>query len=112
MLTTIKENKLVSSILAVAMVVGAIVSIGKGFEWSDKYICTEAEAGSMIQQSVIPAERNRLEKDISDIKRDIFVLEQKAQYGKDEPWEPKLLEQLEEDLDELEADKDELNKVD
>ena len=107
----ITNNKVISAILAISLVIGALVSIGKGLEWSDKYVCTEAEANDMIQQSIIPAQRARIEKDINDIKRDIFVLEQKAQYDKDEPWEPKLLEQMEADLNELKLEKSELDKV-
>ena len=107
----ITNNKIVSAILAVSLVIGAVVSIGKGLEWSDKYVCTEAEAGDMIQQSVIPAQRARIENDINNIKRDIFILEQKSQYGKDEPWEPRLLEQLKIDLNELKLEKSILDKV-
>ena len=106
----IKENKIVSSIIAIAALFSAIVGIGKSIDYCDTLIVTEAEAKEMVQQTMIPAQRRAIETDISGVKREIFILEQKAQYQKDEPWEKDLLKKLNTELGKLEEDKAELNK--
>jgi hypothetical protein len=84
---------------------GATQTIGSGLDRFDRILCTEAEAEEMILQQTIPMHRDEIDFQIKQLKYQIYILEQKEINGKSEPWEAKLLEDLEDDLDALEAKK-------
>lgn len=105
----IKNNKTASFIVGIAALIAATLGIIEGVQKLDSFICSEAEAQEMIQQQAIPVQRDQLEFQIDQMKREIFVLKQKAQYNKEEPWEAELLKEMQKELGELEIKKDNLD---
>lgn len=104
----IEKNPILSIIVAIGVTLGAMTTIQNSFSRFDALICTEAEAREMIQQQMVPMLRDNTEYQINQLKNQIFVLKQKKQYNKDEPWEADLLEDLENELDRLKEKKQEL----
>ena len=101
----IEENPFLSIVVAMGVMFGATKSISGGVEVVDSYFCTEAEAQDMIEQQTIPMHRDEIDFQIKQLKYQIYILEQKEINGKSEPWEPKLLEDLEDDLNALKEKK-------
>ena len=105
----VREKPIHSAVIGLAMLIAATVGIIEGLEKLDKFICTEAEAKEMIQQRALPVQRQQLEYQIQQMEYDLFILKRKKEYGKDEPWEEDLIDDIEEDIDDLEEKKDKLD---
>ena len=104
----IEQNPFLSVIVAAGVAVGAMMSISTGFEKLDRIVCTEAEAEEMIQRQTVPMHRDEIEFQMKQLKYQIYILEQKEINNKAEPWEGKLLEDLEQDLEALQEKKSKL----
>ena len=101
----IEENPYLSIIVAMGVMFGAMKTIGTGWQYFDAMVCSEAEAEDMIQRQTVPMHRDEIEFQIKQLKYQIYILEQKEIKKKQEPWEEKLLEKMNEDLDVLEEKK-------
>jgi hypothetical protein len=101
----IEDNPILSVVVAMGIMFGATQTIGGGFKYFDRLICTESEAEEIYKQQSEPVQRDFLDFQIFMLESQVRTLKEKERAGKGEAWEPDLIDDLEGELDRLKSKK-------